>query len=226
MNEFLSWLLDAVQSVDPVLRTVIAGIAITLETSVLVGLIVPGDTVVIVASTAVGSFGEGVVLVLVVIVGALIGESIGFWLGRWLGPRIRFSRLGRRIGEDNWARAELYLRRRGGPAIFLSRFLPVLHSLVPLTVGMSGFAYRRFIAWTAPACTVWAIAYVGVGAAAAGTYRELADRLHYAGYIFVAIIAVFLLLAYLVKRFLVRSEARHMDGDTAEGDRDPGGVKD
>ena len=43
---------------------------------------------------------------------------------RWLGPRIRFSRLGVRIGEHNWARSELYLRRRGGPAIFLSRFLP------------------------------------------------------------------------------------------------------
>lgn len=213
----LTWLLDAVQSVDPVLRTILAGIAIMLETSVLIGLVVPGDTVVIVASTAVGSFGEGAVLVVVVIVGALIGESIGFWLGRWLGPRIRFSRLGARIGEHNWARSELYLRRRGGPAIFLSRFLPVLHSLVPLTVGMSGFAYRRFLAWTAPACTIWAIAYVGVGAAAAGTYRELADRLHYAGYLFVAIIAVFLLLAYIAKRVISRGEARHMRGEsTAE----------
>ena len=152
MNELLTWLLDAVQSVDPVVRTILAGVAIVLETSVLVGLVVPGDTVVIVASTAVGSFAEGAILVVVVIVGALIGESIGFWLGRWLGPRIRFSRLGVRIGEHNWARSELYLRRRGGPAIFLSRFLPVLHSLVPLTVGMSGFAYRRFLAWTAPAC--------------------------------------------------------------------------
>lgn len=206
----LTWLLDAVQNVDPVLRTVLAGVAIMLETSVLVGLIVPGDTVVIVASTAVRSFTEGAVLVVVVIIGALIGESIGFWLGRWLGPRIRFSRLGARIGEHNWARSELYLRSRGGPAIFLSRFLPVLHSLVPLTVGMSGFSYRRFLAWTAPACTIWAIAYVGVGAAAAGTYRELADRLHYAGYLFVAIIVVFLVLAYLAKRVIVRSEARHM----------------
>ncbi len=113
MNEFLSWLLDAVQTVDPVLRTVLAGIAILLETSVLVGLIVPGDTVVIVAATAVGSVAEAAVLMVVVVVGALVGESIGFWLGRWLGPRIRFSRLGRRIGEDNWTRAELYLRRRG-----------------------------------------------------------------------------------------------------------------
>lgn len=222
MNEFLTWLLDSVQSVDPVLRTVLAGIAIVLETSVLVGLIVPGDTVVIVVSTAVGSVTEGVILVLVVVLGALIGESIGFWLGRWLGPRIRFSRLGRRIGEDNWTRAELYLRRRGGPAIFLSRFLPVLHSLVPLTVGMSGFSYRRFLAWTAPACAVWASAYVSVAAAAAGTYRELADRLHFAGYLFVGVIVVFLVLAYLAKRIIIAREARHMslgdedaDGDSA-----------
>lgn len=210
VNEVLTWLLDAVQSVDPVLRTVLAGIGILLETSVLIGLIVPGDTVVIVAATAVDSWFGGVALVAVVIIGALIGESIGFWLGRWLGPRIRFSRVGRWLGEDNWARAERYLRRRGGVAIFLSRFLPVLHSLVPLTVGMSGFAYRRFIAWTAPACTVWAIAYVGVGAAAAGTYRELADQLHWAGYVFVAIIVVFLLAALILKRVISRSEARHM----------------
>lgn len=210
MNEFLTWLLDAVQSVDPVLRTLLAGLAIMLETSVLVGLVVPGDTIVIVAGTAVGSVLEGVLLVIIVIIGALVGESIGFLLGRWLGPRIRFSRLGAKVGEDNWRRAELYLRRRGGPAIFLSRFLPVLHSLVPLTVGMSGFAFRRFLAWTAPACAVWAVLYVSVAAAAAGTYRELADRLHFAGYIFVGVIAAFLVLAYVAKRVIVARESRHL----------------
>lgn len=210
MNEFLTWLLDAVQSVDPVLRTVLAGLAIMLETSVLIGLIVPGDTIVIVAATAVASPWEGAILCVAVVIGALAGESIGFALGRWLGPRIRASRLGRRIGTTNLRRAEAYLRRRGGPAIFLSRFLPVLHSLVPLTVGMSGFAYRRFLAWTIPACILWSIAYVLVAAAAAGTYRELADRLHGAGYLFVGIIAVFLVVAWLVKRFILSREARHM----------------
>lgn len=215
MNEILTWLLDAVQSVDPILRTVLAGVAIMLETSILIGLIVPGDTVVIVAATAVGSVAEAVILIAVVIVGALIGESIGFWLGRWLGPRLRFSRLGARISEHTWVRAELYLRRRGGPAIFLSRFLPVLHSVVPLTVGMSGFAYRRFLAWTAPACTVWAIAYVSVAAAAAGTYRELADQLHFAGYIFVGVLLLFLVLAYILKKVIVAREERHMRVDSA-----------
>lgn len=218
MNDVLSWLLDLVQSVDPVTRTALAGLGIMLETSVLIGLIVPGDTVVIVASTAVDGPVEWIAMILVVITGALIGESVGFALGRFFGPRIRASRLGRRIGEQHWARAERYLDRRGGIAVFVSRFLPVLHSLIPLTVGMSTMRYRRFIAWTLPACIIWASAYVSVGALAAGSYRELADQLHWAGYVFVGIIVVFAVAVLLVKRLLQRSEERHMagsDGDDA-----------
>lgn len=221
MNEFLSWLLDSVQSVDPVLRTILAGVAIMLETSFLIGLVVPGDTIVIVAATAVASPLEGVLLGIAVVIGALIGESIGFWIGRWLGPRIRASRLGARIGEANWERSERYLRRRGGPAIFLSRFLPVLHSLVPLTVGMSGYSYRRFLAWTAPACILWTTLYVSVASAAAGTYRELADTVHFAGYIFVGVIVLFIVLVYVGKKVIERIERRHLhDEDAPEGMKD------
>ncbi|MFJ4038966.1 DedA family protein [Microbacterium sp. NPDC090007] len=226
MNEILTWLLDVVQNVDPVLRTVIAGIAVMLETSVLVGLIVPGDTMVIVAGTAIASPLEGVVLGAAVVVGALLGESLGFWLGRYFGPRIRASRLGQKLGERNWERADRYLRRRGGPAIFLSRFLPVLHSLVPLTVGMSGYRYRRFIAWTTPACLVWAGLYITVAATAAGTYRELADQIHYAGYVFVAILVVFLGLVFAGKKLLERAERRHLTEDAPTLERTDGDVKD
>ncbi|WP_137843471.1 DedA family protein [Microbacterium sp. 2FI] len=224
MNEFLTWLLDAVQSVDPLVRTLLAGFAIMLETSVLIGLVVPGDTIVIVAATAVASPVEGVLLAVAVVIGALIGESIGFWLGRFLGPKIQHSRLGRRIGEENWLRAERYLRRRGGPAIFISRFLPVLHSLVPLTVGMSGYPYRRFLAWTIPACVIWSTLYISVAAVAAGTYRELADQLHYAGYIFVAIIVVFLLLIFVSKKVIERAERKHFDDASHPADDTRGGL--
>lgn len=221
MNDILSWILDSVSSVDPVVRTILAGVGILLETSVLIGLIIPGDTIVIVASTAVTNPTEYVSLVVAVIVGALCGESIGFALGRHFGPLIRRSRLGRRIGEKNWVRAEVYLERRGGIAVFLSRFLPVLHSLIPLTVGMSRMRYRTFMAWTVPACIIWAFAYVSVGAAAAGGYRELSDRLHFAGYIFVGVIAGFVLLVFLVKKWLHRREERHMLADDAHPEDTP-----
>ncbi|MGO2748272.1 DedA family protein [Microbacterium sp.] len=225
MDDFLLWILDAVQAVDPVARTLIAGIAVMLETSILIGLIVPGDTIVIVASMGVAGPVEIVAMVIAVVVGALIGESIGFALGRWLGPRIRRSWIGRKIGERQWERAELYLQRRGGLAIFLSRFLPVLHSLVPLTVGMSTYSYRRFLAWTAPACLLWAVAYVSVTSLAAGGFRELVDRVHFAGYIFVGVIVLFLVLVFVGKKVLQKWEGRHMRIADAD-ETTPGDVKD
>ncbi len=212
MNEALTWILELIQSVDPVLRTLLTGLAVLLETSVLVGLIMPGDTVVIVSSTAVDGPVQYFSLVAAIILGALCGESIGFALGRYFGPWIRSSRLGARIGERNWVRAENYLARRGGIAVFISRFLPVLHSLIPLTVGMSGMRYRRFLAWTAPACILWAFAYVSVGSAAAGSYRELSDQLHWAGYVFVAIVAAFVLLLVVIKKVLQHIEEKYMAG--------------
>nr|WP_246226663.1 DedA family protein [Rathayibacter agropyri] len=200
-----------VVSVPPVWRTLLAGLAIFFETTILAGLIVPGDTIVIVSATGVTSPLQFVALAVTVVVGALCGESLGFYLGRWFGPRIRASRLGRRLGEKNWLRAERYLARRGGIAVFLSRFLPVLHSLIPLTVGMSGMRYRTFMAWTVPACVLWSSAYVGVGTAAAGSYRELSESLHGAGYVFVGVIVAFVLLVLLGKKLLSKAEARHLD---------------
>ncbi|MBX3104231.1 MAG: DedA family protein [Cryobacterium sp.] len=224
MNELLDWLLNLVQSVDPVARTLIAGLGIMCETSIFIGLIVPGDTIVLVASTGVSNWMQYLALVLAVIIGALCGESIGFALGKYFGPKIRQSKLGVRIGLDHWHRAENYLDRRGGIAVFVSRFLPVLHSLVPLVVGMSTMRYRKFIAWTLPACAIWAAAYSAVGWLAASTYRELSNQLHYAGYIFVAIILSFLLLVFLGRKFLTKSQERQMilpgDGDANTREND------
>ena len=210
MDDFLGWILATVEAVDPILRTLLAGLGMFLETSILVGLVVPGDSIVLVASTAVEGAVEYFALIATVIAASLAGESVGFALGRFFGPRIRASRLGKRIGEHHWHRAEIYLERRGGIAVFISRFLPVFHSLIPVTVGMSTMPYRRFISWTVPACVIWAFAYVSVGSLAGGGYRMMADRLHFAGYIFVGIIALFVLLVFVVKKVLAKREERHM----------------
>ncbi|MDQ1550721.1 MAG: rane-associated protein [Actinomycetota bacterium] len=211
MNEFFNWLLATVHSVDPTLRVFLAGIAMLFETSILLGLIVPGDSIVLVAATAVNGPVEFISLAVAVILGSLAGESIGFWLGHFFGPRIRRSRLGQRVGEKNWVRAETYLERRGGIAVAISRFLPVFHSLVPLVVGTSAMRYRVFIAWTVPACVIWAVTYISVGAFAAGSYRKLQGQLQGAGLIFVGIIVVALIIIFVIRRAIERRESRHMD---------------
>ena len=210
VDDILSWILQTVQSVDPLVRVLLAGFGMFLETSILVGLIVPGDTIVIVAGTAITSPAEYWFLILAVIIGSLSGESLGFWIGRKFGPRIEASWVGRRIGKKNWELAERYLARRGGIAVFVSRFLPVLHALIPLTVGTSPMRYRTFLRWTTPACLIWTFAYVTIGTVAAESYRVLADELHYAGFIFAGIIVVFLAIALLIRKLLHRSQERHM----------------
>jgi membrane-associated protein len=95
---------------------------------------------------------------------------------------------------------------------------------VPVTVGMSNMSYRRFIAWTTPACIIWALAYVTFGSVAAVSYRELASSLHFAGYLFVGAIVLFVIVVFVVKKLLERSEARHWDrpgdGDTTTIEND------
>lgn len=213
VNQLLLWILTTVHHVDPVARTLIAGAGMFCETSILIGLIIPGDTIVIVASTAVSSPVEYVALLVAVIAGSLAGESLGFALGRWFGHGIRHSRLGRRIGEANWERAERYVRRRGGPAVFVSRFLPVLHALVPLTAGAGEMRYRRFIAWTAPACTIWALLYVTFGSLAAGGYRQLVGQIHFLGYVFVGAVVLFLVVLLVVRKLVERHQSRHWGDD-------------
>lgn len=212
LNEALNWILDIVASVDPVLRILLAGVGMLLETSIFLGLVFPGDSIVLVASTAVASPTEYAALLTAVVVGSLAGESIGFGLGRLFGPRIRQSWLGGRIGERNWQRAEYYVDRRGGIAIVISRFLPVLHWLVPVTVGMTTMGYRRFMTWTIPTSIIWATIWVSFGSLAAVGYRQLADQLHLAGYLFVGAVVLFVATAWLVRRVIARSESRHMSG--------------
>ncbi len=226
VNEILTWLLDVVQNVDPVLRTIIAGIAVMLETSVLVGLVVPGDTMVIVAGTAVASPVEGVVLAAAIVVGALLGESLGFWLGRYFGPRIRASRLGQKLGERNWERADRYLRRRGGPAIFLSRF-PPRAALARSSHGRN----ERLQLSPLPRLDHPRVRRVGEPvrhgrSIRCGTYRELSDRIHGAGYIFVGILVAFIVLVFVGKKIIERLERRHLADETAPLEPVDGDVKD
>lgn len=216
MTEFITWLLAIVQSVDPFLRNLLASSAIFAETSLFIGLLIPGDTVVLVASSAVRDFGDFTFLLLSVLLGSLVGESVGFWVGRLFGERIRRSRLGQKIGEKNWQMADTFVETRGGIAVAVSRFLPVLHSLVPVVAGMTRMTYRTFISWTAAACTVWAGAYISLGWFAGASWANFASDLKWGGVIFVALILAIAVLVHFGKKRIEKSaEAMIEKGERA-----------
>jgi membrane protein DedA with SNARE-associated domain len=198
VNDILNWLLDTVQSVSPLLRNILAGLAILCETSLFIGLIVPGDTVVLVASAGVTDILDFFYLLGAVLLGSLIG----------------YSKLGQRLGEKNWQLADRFVEKRGGIAVAISRFLPMLHSLVPVVAGMTTMRYRTFISWTVGACAIWASAYVSVGYLFHSAYDQIAGQLKWGGLAFVAIILVFMIIVHFAKQKLEIAAEKMADAPT------------
>ncbi len=169
----VSELIDKIQAVDPTVRALLAGMAALLETNVITGLLVPGDTVMLVAAAAVQNPREGILLGVLVSVGAFLGEVTGYWLGRWVGPTLHRRRwLRRRAGEQRIGPVGRMVERRGGPWILTSRFIPVLRTVTPFVVGVNAFPFRRFVAWSAPSCVLWSAIYVTIYALASSSLRS------------------------------------------------------
>jgi membrane-associated protein len=149
MIDVIDTLLDALTGLQPAVLYLLTGLVVTLETSLLIGLLLPGDSVVLLAGTTVTGPSRFAAVVAVGTLGSLLGESIGYLLGRRYGERVRGSGVGRRLGEDAWAGAESFLTGRGGRAVAAARFVAVVHAVVPVVAGAVGMPYRRFLGWSA-----------------------------------------------------------------------------
>ncbi|MGK5682760.1 DedA family protein [Actinoplanes sp. URMC 104] len=139
-----------------------------VEMTFLAGLLVPGESVVMLAgSLPSGPAGFAAVLA-VGTAGALAGQICGYAVGRAFGPRLRGTRLGRRIGAERFDRAESYLRERGAPALVAVRFVAVVHAVVPIVAGVVRMPFGRFVLWSGLGTALWVGAFAGVGLITAG----------------------------------------------------------
>jgi membrane protein DedA with SNARE-associated domain len=126
-----------------------------LETGAFVGLVVPGETVVVVGGVAASHGDVSLPLIaLVAWVGAWIGDATSFHLGRRYGPGVIAPVARRlRISDERLARLERSLARHGGRTVLIGRFLGFVRALAPFMAGASGCATAtsRPGAWRAAA---------------------------------------------------------------------------
>jgi membrane-associated protein len=139
-----------------------------VEMTFLAGLLVPGESVVMLAGSLPQSPAGFAAVLVVGTLGALAGQCLGYAVGRVFGPRLRSTRLGLRIGAERFDKAEEYLRSRGGSALVAVRFVAVIHAVVPIVAGVVRMPFRRFLLWSALGTTLWVGAFAGVGALTAG----------------------------------------------------------
>jgi membrane protein DedA with SNARE-associated domain len=143
---------------------VIAGAFAFGEAAILIGLVLPGETALLVAGYYTH---QGVlnlpIMIAVAVVCAIAGDSVGYEFGRWFGPRLKRTRVGKFVGEQRWAQGEAFLHRHGGKAVLLGRAIALLRALVPSLAGMAGMRYRTFLPWNAAGGLIWGSACVLLG---------------------------------------------------------------
>jgi membrane-associated protein len=136
-----------------------------LETGAFVGLVVPGETAVMVGGV-VAERGDVLLVPLIGLVwaAAVAGDVVSFLIGRRLG-RPFLERHGPRlgIGADQLSAAERFFARFGGRAVILGRFVGVLRALTPFVAGASGFPLRSFAPYSVAGTLVWATTYTLIG---------------------------------------------------------------
>jgi membrane-associated protein len=188
------------------------GLLLVLETTILIGVVTPGEIVLLAAATTVGTAGEYAALAAVAAGASLVGQTGGYLIGRRFGGTIRSSRAGRAIGEHNWLRAEAVLRGGTGRAIIVSRFLAVAHSLVPVIAGTLLMPMQRFLRYTVLGAVVWGLVYVGLGSAASLAIRNAA---HLVGPTATGIAVVVVVVLLAVRGIRKRREAAALGAFTS-----------
>jgi membrane protein DedA with SNARE-associated domain/membrane-associated phospholipid phosphatase len=140
-------------------------LAAALECSAFIGLLVPGETLVLVSGFLAS---EGVLklddLIMAVAAGAIIGDSIGYELGRRLG-RPWLLHYGRWAGihAGHLERADAFFLQHGGKTVFLGRFVGFLRAFAPFVAGSLRMPYRQFLLYNALGGVLWTTSFVCLG---------------------------------------------------------------
>ena len=143
----------------------LVAVAAFLETGAFVGLVAPGETIVMAAGVVAG---QGTIdllpLIGIVWLSAVLGDTTSFFIGKRLGRRFLEKHGPRfKITEARLKQVESYFDRHGGKTILIGRFIGLVRALAPFIAGSSGLPYRRFIPYSIVGTGLWSTLFCTIG---------------------------------------------------------------
>lgn len=152
--------------VAPFLFYIVIGGLIFIETGLLVGFFLPGDSLLFSAGLVAAARNDIniVILVFIVFLSAFIGDQVGYVLGRKIG-RPYFQRRNSNRMQKMLARSERFYEKYGWWSVVIARYIPWVRTFVPPIAGTVKMNYYKFLSANALGAFLW-----GVGITLAGFY--------------------------------------------------------
>jgi membrane protein DedA with SNARE-associated domain len=171
------------------------------ETGAFIGLVVPGETTMLLGGAVAG---QGVIDVYLLIAiawfAAWLGDTFSFFLGRRLG-RDFVLRHGPRvgIGHERFEKVEAYFDRHGGKTIFIGRWISLVRALAPFIAGSTGMRYRAFVPYSILGTGLWASLHILIGYFFSNIIEEAGHYAARGAFLLATLIATIIGTVYLVR---------------------------
>ncbi|MGZ6815825.1 MAG: DedA family protein [Mycobacteriaceae bacterium] len=172
--------------------TIVLGF-VFLECAFLIGLFLPGDSLLLTAGVvlaAKGSDHQAWSLAVVATVVAVIGNQAGYQLGRRAGTRVLAREGGRILNRKNLLRASAMMHRYGFWTVVAARWIPWVRTLCPMLAGASHMNAKRYLIASSIGAAAWVPTLVLLGYYGAGFLARVPWLLHIAAISMVVLFVV------------------------------------
>ncbi len=188
----------------------LVGLFAFAETGAFVGLVVPGETVMLLGGAVAGQGAIDIYLLIAIAwFSAWLGDTTSFFLGRRLGREF-VMRHGPRVGisHERFERVEDYFSRHGGKTIFIGRFISLVRAFAPFIAGSSGMRYGAFVPYSILGTGLWASAHILIGYFFSRSIETAAKYAGKGAFLLGTLIAIVAGSIFLIRHFRVAQNRR------------------
>ncbi|EOM77137.1 DedA family protein [Rhodococcus rhodnii] len=165
------------RTAGPVLVWIIVVTFVFLECAVVLGLFLPGDSMLLTAGIVLASHSSGSAhvwaLSLGAMIAAIIGNQVGYAIGARAGHRVVVRRGGRYLNEKNLLAVQSLLERHGFWSVLVARWIPWVRTLCPLVAGAAGMNRTKYVVASSLGAIAWAPVLLLVGFYAGGLLERV-----------------------------------------------------
>ncbi|WP_280251006.1 DedA family protein [Nocardia abscessus] len=158
---------DPLLSAGPALVWTVVLTFVFLECAVILGLFLPGDSMLITAGIVMASHASGEAHVWALSLGAMVaaiaGNQVGYVIGHRAGHHLVARKNGRYINVRNLQRVAELLHRHGFVAVLIARWIPWVRTLCPSVAGAARMDHRKFTVASTIGAIVWAPVLLLIG---------------------------------------------------------------
>ncbi|MFJ2839691.1 MULTISPECIES: DedA family protein [Nocardia] len=154
-------------SAGPAVVWTVVLVFVFLECAFIIGLFLPGDSMLITAGIVMASHANGEAQVWALSVGTMVaaiaGNQVGYVVGQRTGHHLVARKNGRYINTRNLAKVTALLEKHGFLAVLVARWIPWVRTLCPMVAGAAKMDHRRYTIASTLGAIIWAPVLLLIG---------------------------------------------------------------